>query len=662
MTFKKLVWKMAKVQYKKYIFYFLCNSFAVMFFFMFSTVYFNERIVQANTLDGIQDALTIPAVALIVFTVFFISYAHNVFMKRRRSEFGLFMTLGMSHRDIRKLLLLENGVIAFFSIISGILAGAIFSRLFFLLLMNRVGLQEAPFYLNSKMFMYPIIVFAIVFFIAVGKSLFVTLKGNVIQSLKSDKVAEIIKMKSPLFGGLGLVIVVGSLLLLYYTYSNPTMLGSIGGYLLLATGKLLIGVYISLYQFTSFFIEIAKKNKPFYYRRLMYLTNIDYKFKQLTSILMLVTVMIMITILYTTLLLTFYKSSEKKAIELNPYDIAFIQTETKNNLPLEEIYSIIDRKEHPVQKHHVIPVFYHYQKHSYWDTYSVYVFMSVDHFNKLTDNQKKLQENEYLYYINDEHEHAAGNPDYDYAQDITFPIGNEKVTYTLKEKIAERNINIVGDLYEFIIVSNSEFERLKNNLDGFEANLHLINVANWKNSTNAVKELVSRLKSYNKSTPPIVDVRTENLSEELFRIASKVEDYNSNKSSNGILFFVTTFLSVVFFFGTFILLYLNLFSDIDKEKEKYNKLYKIGITVKEVGKIISREIMTIFFVPTILGTVLAFLYLVVLATDVGGIMKNLDVLVHFFVVAGIYLCIQVGYYLYARKKIFFHLTEFSGQK
>ncbi|MEH7391946.1 ABC transporter permease, partial [Bacillus sp. JJ1474] len=60
------------------------------------------------------------------------------------------------------------------------------------------------------------------------------------------------------------------------------------------------------------------------------------------------------------------------------------------------------------------------------------------------------------------------------------------------------------------------------------------------------------------------------------QISSRIEDYNRNKNSNGILFFVTTILSVIFFFGSFILLYLNLFSDVEKEKEKYKKLDNIG--------------------------------------------------------------------------------------
>ncbi|MED4206411.1 ABC transporter permease [Neobacillus mesonae] len=650
MTFNHIIWKMAKVQYKKYLFYFLCNSFAVMFFFMFSTVYFNERIVEAKKLEGIQDALAIPGVALVVFTIFFISYAHNVFMKKRKSEFGLFMTLGMSHRDISKLLLLENGIIGILSIISGLVGGTIFSRLFFLLLMNSVGLKEIPFHFKSNMFIYSIGAFAIVFLTAVGKSLFFTLKRDVIQSIRSNRTAETIKLKSPLFGGLGLAIMIGSIAMLYQTYSNAT-----GAYLLLWTLAVLMGLYISLYQSVSFFIELAKKSKPFYYRRLVLLTNLDYKFKQLTSILMLVTVMIMVTIIYTTLLLTIYKSAEKDALNQNPYDIAFLQTETKNNLSVDKINSIIDQKEHPLKEHLEIPIYYSIQKLTGVDGYFTNVIMSVEDFNQLTGQQKSLQDKEYINYINEDPEYVETD---DIKYDLPFDIGNEERVYKETETIAAKTINSLSYLHEFIIVSNDEFELLKQNVNGFAGKVHLIKVTNWKNTSDVVEELDKQFKSYNDSTAAITDTLDKFTSEEeLLQIASKVMDYYSNKNSSGIMFFVISFLSVIFFFGTFILLYLNLFSDMDQEKAKYKKLYKIGITVKEVRGIISRELATLFFLPTILGTTIAFLYVAILATDVGGIMKNPEILEHFSIVSGVYLCIQAGYFLYARKKMSFYLTE-----
>lgn len=187
MTFNKIVWKMAKHHYKKYIFYLVCNSLAVTFFFMFTTVYLNKQLVEMEQSEGIQYVLSIPGVALIIFTIFFMSYAHHIFMKKRRSEFGLFMTLGMTRREISKLIVLENSIIALISLIIGVLIGATLSRFFFWLLLKFVGIQEILFQLHAKMFLYTVIVFLVMFFVAVGQSLLFNIKKKYHHKFKERK-------------------------------------------------------------------------------------------------------------------------------------------------------------------------------------------------------------------------------------------------------------------------------------------------------------------------------------------------------------------------------------------------------------------------------------------------------------------------------------------
>lgn len=647
MSFNQIVWKMAKVHYKKYIFYFLCNCFAIMLFFMFLTVYLNERVIEVKKSESIQYVLTIPGVALIVFTVFFISYAHSIFIKRRKSEFGLFITLGMSNRDICKLVIVENVVIAFFSIIFGILAGAVFSRLFFLILLSSVGLQTVPFQMNRNMFLYAVLIFLGVSSVAVGKSLIQIITGSVVQSLKSDQIAESIKQKNPMVGAFGFIIVIGSIIGLYFTYSDPIVGGQ---YLLLWTMATFIGLYLCFSQFTSFFLKFAKKSKRYYYRRLLLLTNLDYKIKQLTSILMLVTVMIMVTILYSTIILFSYISTEKEVIEQNPFDIAFLQTEHKNNLGKKTLNSIFTNNDNQIQQHLIIPTYYYYEKRL-TDT-KAYPFIAVDDFNRFTSKKITLKDTEYLHVINTTEDNE------DRRADELISINNEKIRYKLQETIVGNYFNNLIDLHEVFVLNKSELTRLKSQLNGFETNIHLINVSNWKNSMASVEQLIQELKAYNIKTTAMNDVRVEELSEDDYsRVESKIEAYNRNKHTNGISFFVTSILSIIFFIGSFTLLYLNLFADFEKEKEKFKKLHNIGITNKEMKRIITREITALFFIPTIIGTVLALLYIIAMVKDIGGVMKNPEILLHFLIVSAIYGCVQIIFFFYARRKMFIRLVE-----
>jgi ABC-type antimicrobial peptide transport system permease subunit len=639
MSFNQLAWKMAKAHSEKYLLYFLCNSFAVMFFFMFATVFFNEEVVAVKKTESIQYVLTIPGVALLVFTIFFIRYAHQIFIKRRKSELGLFKTLGMTNGDLTKLLVIENGVIAFFAILLGLLSGLVFSRLFFMMLMKGVGLQEISFHVNQEMLVYPVLSFLVIFITGISASLFAILKGELINHINSDKQAETLKMKYPLLGGIGFLMLTGSILGLYMTYQQSDG----GEYLLLWSALTFIGLYVCISQFSSLLIDWMKKFKPLYYRRLLLFTSLEYKFNRLAAILMLVTVMIMITILYSTLILSTYSLKEQQVLDFNPYDIAFIQSEDTKQLTTSEIQSILDNHNDSITKHLILPVFTYYEMEGSTESASRYSFMSQDQYNQLSSENIDLNDGEYLYFINQEPEFAGDERGYN--EQLPSSI---QESYTLKETIIDRKINLIANMSELYIVTKAEFQKLTQTLDGLTFSLHLINTDDWKRTENVVKTIEYRL---------LDNRHDEHTEKPLFDVSSKVEDHQANKTSNGILFFVSSFLSVIFFIGSFVLLYLNLFSEIDKEKRKYEKLYRIGMTPKEIKQHISREMKVIFFLPTIFGTVLAFLYVVAMATDVGGILANPEIFLFFLCVTAIYHVIQIGFFSYTRNKMYRILSE-----
>ena len=54
---------------------------------------------------------------------------------------------------------------------------------------------------------------------------------------------------------------------------------------------------------------------------------------------------------------------------------------------------------------------------------------------------------------------------------------------------------------------------------------------------------------------------------------------------------------------------------------------------------------------------LAFLYIISMTNKIGGILKNPEILWQFFSVSGIYLIIQIGFYLFAKRKMLSHLIQ-----
>ncbi|MBM7578628.1 ABC transporter permease [Jeotgalibacillus terrae] len=639
MSFNQMVRKMIRHDARKYIFYLVCNSLAVMLFFIYAALFYNDDVTKAKMAETIQYALIIPGIALIVFTVFFISHAHHLFIKSRKREFGLFRTLGMTNRDVVKLLVMENGLIACLSIITGLLSGLLFSRLFFSLLTTVLNIQTISYGLNVQMFAATIMVYLLVFATAVGRTLYMILTQNLILTLKSDRVGEVVKLNSPLLGGIGAGLIIFSVAGLYLTYT-----GNQGDdYIFIWMILTMVGLYFSINQLSSLLIKMVKKSKRMYYKNLLSLSSLDYKFKQLTSTLMLVSVMIMVTVLYSTIVLFTYLDTARQIEERHPYDLAFLQTAEKNQLTEEQLYSIVDTEENHVQAHDTLPVFTFFQEDEYAGWISTFHLVSVQTFNQITSNSIEVKAGEYIFHPNQ----PAADPDGAYEFQLKFEGKAPAQSYIQDDTFVQSTLNYLGG--EFILVNEEDFDALKTHLNGFDATMNFINVADWKSAFEVTRNLEAAFAAVNQRTPSVTSEADEGTSDErLFSVASKMEDAAINRQTDGLTFFVISFLSVLFLIGSFVILYLNLFSNIEKERLRFSNLHRIGVTVPEIKKAIAKELIPVFFIPTLTGITLALLYMIAMATDIGGILQNPDVLVNFAVIAGVYFILQIGFYFYSK--------------
>src|SRR5690625_6227399 len=83
-----------------------------------------------------HDALLCMRVAggiIYIFSFFFVLYSMGSFLQSRKKEFGLLMLQGMSMRQIRFMVFLENMFIGLLATVIGILAGILFSKLILLI-------------------------------------------------------------------------------------------------------------------------------------------------------------------------------------------------------------------------------------------------------------------------------------------------------------------------------------------------------------------------------------------------------------------------------------------------------------------------------------------------------------------------------------------------
>lgn len=279
MTFKDIALKNFKVNLKKYLSYFFCSSFSVAIFFIYSTLLFNPQLTQGEENQNFSIIFSISLVSIAVFSVFFINYAHTAFVKSRNKEFGIYMSLGMTQKDIGKIILLENSLIISGSLITGLICGITFSRLFQMIVLKLLDFKDISYSISYKCFVLTFIVFAVVFTGVITLSKLSIMKLQVNELLKQSRKHEGSLKYNLLPGIIGVSLILISLVMLYFISKDPDLKINLI-VLLVYLITLFVGVYMTISYCGRTILGLIRKNKTAYYSNVITLTEINHKFNQ----------------------------------------------------------------------------------------------------------------------------------------------------------------------------------------------------------------------------------------------------------------------------------------------------------------------------------------------------------------------------------------------
>ncbi|NJB06878.1 ABC transporter permease, partial [Clostridioides difficile] len=139
------------------------------------------------------------------FSLLFILYSLGNFLKYRLKDFGVLMIIGMSNRQLKKLILIENLIIGFLAVMLGILFGLSISKLFLLYLSKLFYMNLTEFYFPVKAMLLTIVSFMILFLITGPMSLKLLSKKSILELLVGTKKPKKEIKSSKLFGIIGVI-------------------------------------------------------------------------------------------------------------------------------------------------------------------------------------------------------------------------------------------------------------------------------------------------------------------------------------------------------------------------------------------------------------------------------------------------------------------------
>lgn len=641
MTLRDIAYKNIKGNFNRYVMYYLSNTLVVMVFFIFANFIFNPTVANVKTLGtkGILAANTmiVCEVLILVFTFLFTFYSISNFLKSREKEFGLLSMFGLTKAEIRRYVIYENIIVSSISIISGLLLGILFSKLFFMAISVIMVLNvEIPFLISIKAVGITAISFIVLF---QGISFIVTLRiknNNIAELLKGARVAQPV----PKFSKAKTVL---AILFIIIGYGLAVMSGV---WIIITMFPVLFftvtGTYFLFSQFSVYITTKLKRNRKIFYNgtNMITLSQIIYKLKDNAKVLFIVSILGAITLTASASVYSTQQSIKVKLQMSHPHDISFMETGAGLN-----DMSILQKAEEILEKHgnelkHKNQAILLKAKNPekpirevspYSNTEDFYVISNSD-YNILAEQFKmeKIRLTEGKVYVNSYGSNIVGVKDnYLFSDEeyLNLIINGELNKFKLSGEAISGVVNTNKNRANIAVVSDADFERFKTNTPTEEQIMYYgYNVKDWEKSANAVKEIAS------------IIPQNDNI-----YFSERISDFGDIMQTFSLFLFIGTFISILFFIATGSIIYFKMFNEIQKDRQEFLSLRKMGMTNDETKKIVSTQTFIVFFLPFIVTFSHASFALIALGNLLGD-----NVTMYFLTVALIYLVFQTFYYVFAK--------------
>jgi putative ABC transport system permease protein len=258
--------------------------------------------------------------------------------------------------------------------------------------------------------------------------------------------------------------------------------------------------------------------------------------------------------------------------------------------------------------------------------------VSAGEYNALTKSQVKLLKGEAINIIVDWY---PGSNGIEPGSTHEFTDGIKKFSYRFLDS---RRGEWIAGVQSFptnsvVVISDEDYKELSASVtDQNIGYYHLINFKNWKTSQDETAALKKAL------------------GESEYKLIAITDNYESLKNGYSVFLFVSTVMGILFFVAGGSVLYFKQYTELPEAKVTFRKLYKIGISDKEMKSIIGKELAAVFFLPLIFGSFLGVSLIYLMTYIVGGEAIIREFLMNASAVVAIYFLSQGIYYVITRNK------------
>jgi len=601
--YPKLAFNGIKKNKRLYFPYLLTCS--VMVMMMYITLYLARSESIANTPRGAwaQLCLGLGVIVISLFSLLFLFYSFSVLIKNRSREFGLYNVLGMNKRNIARIMLWESIYTLLISLLCGLFAGILLSRLAQLCLYKLIGTEQVSgLLIDIGAVLITFLIFAVILLLLLLYSFVRIGRLSAVKLLHSEKEGE----KAPkgnIFAAL-----IGAVLLCIAYYLSVTANAGIDAIFVFFIAVILViaASYLLFISGSVSLCRILMKNRKYYYRanHFVSVSTMAYRMKKngagLASICILSTmVLVMLTstislfsgIQTSTLIrnrdisLLIQYSSDKLGDTLTEYCDTALDTVKQNGgepenplsydyLEVGGLYVDGEIKMKPVE------VADNALANQMRDIY----YITLSDYNRINNLSEKLLSGELL---------IAG-------EEITG--GSIKINgtqYSAKQVPMPQDITYGETIYKvmFVVLPDSkalyDMYLMNNEVYGERASQITRYYGFDVGGDSAEEERLAGCVENDLADKYRGDERT------IFFVEARSMTYDMLVATYGGLLFLGIFLGLVFVFATVLIIYYKQVSEGYEDRDRFATMRSVGMTEREIKKSINSQTLTVFFAPLI---------------------------------------------------------------
>ena len=602
-----------------YLPYILSGIMTVAMFYLMMFINNNPGIDKIPGARNLKMIMELGVGVIAIFSYIFIFYTNSFISKRRKKEIGIYNILGMEKRHIGRVLALETVFVAVITILGGLAAGIVFSKLVLMLLYRILGFDETVmFYITGSGIRTTLVVFGILYVLTLIYNLMQITFAKPVELLRGGNVGE----KEPKTKWLMAIAGAACIVTAYYiaiTTENPIKVLTL---FFVAVLLVIAGTYFLFTAGSIAVLKMLRNNKNFYYNKKHFaaVSGMLYRMKQnaagLASICVLST---MVLVMVSTTVSMFAGVQDELAARYpqeitlySTYDNVFEGKDDVTDLVKQTIADQGRTIENECSYRYLLLLLkqndtsFEAASQDTWNSDLAMVnvvtrddLIALD--NRFTEENTSLPQSGTV--------SVYGSKAYD-ADTITilgkeFQVGESRVFTTDKDMYASLGFNddyyVVVDsldtLKDIFALANTD-NRITSyrGVSGYDIDGTTAEKTACADAVNEAIQAANEKAGLNKE-----DTVTNGLTSRYMESRSANE--NEFYSLYGGLFFLGVFLGIMFLMVTVMIIFYKQISEGYDDKQRYEIMEKVGMSNEEVKTSIQSQIRMVFFLPIVTAAI-----------------------------------------------------------